>query len=408
MGSNMASILEPSVVIHHVSKTYKIYDRSWQRVADLFTKGKRHREFHALKNVDLTIPKGIALGILGKNGAGKSTLLKIITGVTTPTTGHVEVQGTISALLELTSGFDPEMTGMENIYLKALAMGIQKKDMDKQVEGILAFADIGEHIHQPVRTYSSGMKSRLGFAISVNVDPDILIVDEVLAVGDEVFRLKCIEKMEEFKDQGKTILFVSHSLFTVKSFCNQCIWIKDGQMMSYGPTDDVMLQYETFLKEERAKEKEQKRLQADGKLVVMGKEDLLAYDNFRLVDQEGHPTSQFRYGQDIVFSFDYEVKRAFSELFWCFTLRDAETNEIYGSPKQSQRHQVDPQVGHHHVKAVLPQPRLLPGKYLLSGELRDGRGVLHFGYANKVPFEVTSDAFLGTGMVFVEHEYTHE
>ncbi|QSX09300.1 ABC transporter ATP-binding protein [Alkalibacter rhizosphaerae] len=397
--------MEPSIVIKNLTKIYKIYGRSWHRVADLFTNRKRYRDFYALKDMTLTIPKGEALGILGKNGAGKSTLLKIITGVTAPTRGEVTVNGSISALLELTSGFDPELSGMENIYLKALAMGIQKKDMDRQVDKILEFADIGDYIHQPVRTYSSGMKSRLGFAISVNVDPDVLIVDEVLAVGDDVFRLKCIEKMEEFKDQGKTILFVSHSLFTVKSFCNKCVWIKDGQMMEYGPTEDVMVRYETYLKEERAKEREQKRLKSDEKLVVMGKEDLLSYENFQLLDPKGEPTTRFAYGQDISFSFDYHVKKEFRDLYWCFTLRDAETNEIYGSPKQSEHHQVSPEPGIHHIRATIKKPGLLPGKYLLSGELRDSRGALHFGYANKVPFEVESDVFLGTGLVYMDHEY---
>lgn len=397
--------MEPSVELKGLTKVYKIYNKPWHRIADLFTKRSRYRDFYALKDVDLTVSSGEALGILGKNGAGKSTILKIITGVTTPSSGQVNVNGNISALLELTSGFDPEMTGMENIYLKALAMGIQKKDMDKQVDKILDFADIGDYIHQPVRTYSSGMKSRLGFAISVNVDPDILIVDEVLAVGDDVFRLKCIEKMEEFKDQGKTILFVSHSLFTVKSFCNKCVWIKDGALMEYGDTEDVMLKYETFLKEERAKEKEQKRLKAEGKLVVMGKGDLLSYDGFALMNQAGEKSAQFAYGEDISFSFNYTVKKEFSDLFWCFTVRDAETNEIYGSPKKSSNHPAKPELGTHHIKATLKNPRLLPGKYLLSGELRDSRGALHFGYANKVPFVVESEDFLGTGVVYMEHEY---
>lgn len=397
--------MSTSIEIKNLSKMYKIYPRAHQRVMDLFTGKKRYRAFHALKDVTLTIPKGEALGILGKNGAGKSTLLKLITGVTTPTSGQVSVHGTISALLELTSGFDPEMTGMENIYLKALAMGMQKKDMDRQVQAILDFADIGDYIHQPVRTYSSGMKSRLGFAISVNVDPDILIVDEVLAVGDDVFRLKCIEKMEEFKDQGKTILFVSHSLFTVKSFCNKCLWIKDGTLMGYGPTEEVMLSYETYLKEERAREKEQKRLKSQEKLVVLGKEDLLSYEHFRLENAQGEPAVQFPYGEDIAFSFDYEVKKPFVDLTWCFTLRDAETNEIYGSPKQSAIHKANPQPGVHHIRAAIKNPALLPGKYLLSGELRDSRGALHFGYANKVPFEVVSKEFLGTGLVYLEHEY---
>ncbi|MBF7096146.1 ABC transporter ATP-binding protein [Alkalibacter mobilis] len=397
--------MENSIEIKNLTKIYKIYKRSWHRVADIFLKKKNYSQFHALDDLTISIPKGEALGILGKNGAGKSTLLKMITGVTSPTSGSIRINGKISALLELTSGFDPELTGMENIYLKALAMGIQKKEMDKQIQNIIDFADIGDYINQPVRTYSSGMKSRLGFAISVNVDPDILIVDEALAVGDDVFKLKCIERMEEFKEQGKTILFVSHSLFTVKSFCNKCAWIKDGKLMDYGDTGPVMLKYETFLKEERAKEKAQKLMKSEKKQSILGKEDILEYKNFRMIDSNGSVTDRFSYMEDVRFSVDYTIKKPMQNLRWCFTVRDAETNEIFGSDKRSENHKIEDSLGTHTLKVRIKDLKLLPGKYLLSGEIRDNKGALHFGYSNKTPFYVDSDEFHGTGILYMDHEY---
>ncbi|MFZ7133043.1 MAG: ABC transporter ATP-binding protein [Eubacteriales bacterium] len=402
--------MEKSIEIKDLTKVYKIYEKPWHRVADIFTRKIRYKKFHALNAITVDIPKGEAIGILGKNGAGKSTLLKIITGVTTPTKGSIKINGTISALLELTSGFDPELTGLENIYLKALTMGIQKKHIEKQISDIIDFADIGEHIHQPVRTYSSGMKSRLGFAISVNVDPDILIVDEVLSVGDDVFKLKCIEKMEEFKNEGKTILFVSHSLFTVKAFCNKCMWIKDGKLVSYGDTGEIMLEYDNFLKEERAKEKEKKKFEAlkDNKeIAVISKSDIIECRNFRFYDSYNEVTNRLKYAQDIRFKVDYEVKRPMSGLKWSFTIRDAETNEIFGSDKRSTEHSIIETIGSHILEVRLQDIRLLPGKYLLSGEIRDETGVLHIGFANRVPFYIEMTDFKGTGIYYINHTYVN-
>ena len=222
-----------AIRLRNVSKKYRIYKRPLDRVIDSIFNTVKYEEFTALDNISLDIEQGDAVGVLGKNGAGKSTLLKIITGVVTPTEGNVSINGKISAILELNSGFDGELTGYQNIYLKGSIMGYSKEEIDNKINDIIEFADIGKYIYQPVKNYSSGMKSRLGFAIAVNIDPDILIVDEALSVGDDIFKTKCLNKMTEFMKKGKTIFFVSHSLFTVKSFCNKCMWIKDGKLMAY-------------------------------------------------------------------------------------------------------------------------------------------------------------------------------
>lgn len=236
-----------SIKLNNITKQYKLYKNDKDRFKDLFF-GKRYTPYKALDKLDITLPEGEVIGILGKNGSGKSTLLKIITGVTFPTEGTLEVNGTVSALLELTAGFDGELTGRENIYLKGYGLGLSRDYIDQKIQSIIDFAEIGDYIDQPVRMYSSGMKSRLGFAISINIDPDILVVDEVLAVGDEIFRKKCMDKMNEFKASGKTILFVSHSIGQIKSFCTKGMWLHKGKLLFYDNIDRVARLYEQYLK----------------------------------------------------------------------------------------------------------------------------------------------------------------
>lgn len=385
-----------AIKINNISKTYRIYQKPFKRVVDLIFNKKHYTEYNALDKINVEIPKGEAVGVLGKNGAGKSTLLKIITGVVKPTSGYVDIKGKISAILELNSGFDQELTGYENIYVKGAILGYKKEEMDKKIDEIVDFADIGDYINQPVRTYSSGMKARLGFAISVNVDPDVLIVDEALSVGDDIFKTKCLRKMSEFRRQGKTIFFVSHSLYTVGSFCTKCMWIKDGKLVDYGPTKEVMTKYENFLKEEKAKDKKKKK--AEGKN-EKSKKDYIEIKNFKFKND-----GKFKFGEDIVYSFDYEVKERMDDLKWSFTVRDASTNLIYSSDKMDEEYLIKNEIGKHTIELKIKNV-LLPGKYLLSGELREGTGIFFVGYSNKREFSVEySDDKKGNGLVFIEHE----
>ena len=386
-----------AIKIDNISKTYRIYNRPFQRVTDLIFNQHNYTEYKALQNIDVEIEKGEAVGVLGKNGAGKSTLLKIITGVVKPTSGSVDIKGKISAILELNSGFDQELTGYENIYVKGAILGYKKEEMDKKVQEIVEFADIGEHINQPVRTYSSGMKARLGFAISVNVDPDVLIVDEALAVGDDVFKTKCLRRMSEFRKNGKTIFFVSHSLYTVGSFCTKCMWIKKGKLVDYGPTKEVLPKYENFLKEEKAKEEKKKKVEGKSQI---DKKAYIELTNFKFENK-----GKFETNDDIVYSFDYEVKKDMPDLKWSFTIRDAATNLIYSSDKMNDGYLIENSIGKHTLKIRLKN-LLLPGKYLLSGELREGTGIFFVGYSNKRSFKVEADknSNNGRGIVYIEHE----
>lgn len=227
---------DTAIKIQGLTKVYKLYESPMSRFKEALHpfKKKYHRDFHALQNLSLEIKKGECVGIIGKNGSGKSTLLKIITGVLTPTSGSVTLQGKVSAILELGAGFNPEMTGIENIYLNNALNGMNKAQTDKKIKEIIEFADLGDFIHHPIKTYSSGMKARLAFAVSINVEPDILIVDEALSVGDASFGRKCFAKMEEIRAKGATILFVSHSEASIVNLCSRAIWISRGEQVIEG------------------------------------------------------------------------------------------------------------------------------------------------------------------------------
>lgn len=239
------------ISIKHVSKVYRIFDnptdRFWEAVGG--AKHARGRDHYALDDINIEVSEGEILGIIGVNGSGKSTLLKIITGVLAPTSGTVEVNGKISALLELGAGFNPEYTGVENIYFNGMVMGFSREEMESKVQSIIDFADIGDFINQPVRTYSSGMYVRLAYAVAVSIEPDILIVDEALAVGDAYFQMKSMSKMQELFRKGKTVLFVSHDTASVKNLCTTAIYLDKGRIIARGPAAEVVDLYESNVRE---------------------------------------------------------------------------------------------------------------------------------------------------------------
>jgi ABC-type polysaccharide/polyol phosphate transport system ATPase subunit len=236
---------EIAVHIENLTKRYKLYAKSSDRLKETFHlfRKKYHHDFYALKNISFEIEKGKTIGIIGQNGAGKSTLLKILTGVLTPSSGSYTVNGKISSLLELGAGFNPDLTGIENVYFNGTVFGFSKQEIDRKLDDILAFADIGEFVNQKVRTYSSGMFVRLAFAVAVQVDPDVLIVDEALSVGDMRFQQKCFRRMREFKESGKTVLFVTHDQGTVTNFCDYVYWIKAGEVFLHGPPARIVKKY---------------------------------------------------------------------------------------------------------------------------------------------------------------------
>ncbi len=232
-----------------LSKQYDVYRRPMDRVLEALTRRSRHQVFSALEGVSFDVERGETVGVIGQNGAGKSTLLKLLCRVTTPTSGTLETRGTIASILELGTGFHPEFTGRDNAALNAAILGLSPAEIRERLPAILEFSELGSFLDRPVKTYSSGMYMRLAFSVAVNVDPDILVIDEALAVGDGHFQKKCIDKIREFQEAGKTILFCSHALYYISSICRRVLWLDRGRAMRFGPALDVVHEYETFLLE---------------------------------------------------------------------------------------------------------------------------------------------------------------
>jgi ABC-type polysaccharide/polyol phosphate transport system ATPase subunit len=236
-----------TVKAERLTKTYKAYNTPWDRLVELIVRRRRHREFHALQDVSFTLPRGEGLALIGENGAGKSTLLKILAGIAAPTSGAFQVTGKVASILELGSGFHPEFTGRQNIVLNAAMLGLSQEELRQKMPDIVAFSELGEFIDQPVKVYSTGMAMRLGFSIATQVEPDVLIIDEALSVGDGYFQKKCMDRLRVFVDAGGTLLFCSHAMYYVSAFCQRALWLRQGRVEALGPVSEVVREYENFL-----------------------------------------------------------------------------------------------------------------------------------------------------------------
>jgi teichoic acid transport system ATP-binding protein len=250
-----------SIVTEDLVKVYKLYDRPLDRLKEFLFHRPLHKEFTALNGISFSIRKGETLGIVGDNGAGKSTLLKILSKTLSPTSGHFAVEGMVSSLLELGAGFHPEFTGIDNIFFYGSLIGIEHTVMKQKIDEIISFSELGDFIHYPIKTYSSGMYVRLAFSVATAVDPDVLIIDEALSVGDQYFQKKCLERMAEFKRKQKTILLCSHDLYQIKTFCEKAIWMKSGKIEMFGESSDIVNAYSGYerIKADRQKEEMQQK-----------------------------------------------------------------------------------------------------------------------------------------------------
>ncbi len=277
---------EPVISARALSKIYRVYARPIDRLIEGLLRRPRHTPFHALRSVNFEIPRGEGFGIIGENGAGKSTLLKILAGVTTPTSGEVRLSGSVASILELGSAFHGELTGRQNIALNAAMFGLDRSQVIERTPGIIDFSELGHFIDQPVKTYSSGMVMRLGFAIAVQVEPEILIIDEALSVGDGYFQKKCMNSLRQYLDGGGTLLLCSHAMYYISAFCPRAMWIREGKIEQFGPAQRVVPEYEGYLenKTDRSDEKRPGSIAGPGapaqlkEVVFEGKESLRCGD----------------------------------------------------------------------------------------------------------------------------------
>ncbi len=388
-----------AIRVKDVSKVYKLYDRNKDRVLDAFGIGKKKRytEHYALHNISFDVTRGESIGIIGTNGAGKSTMLKIITGVLSPTSGEVEIDGRISALLELGAGFNMEYTGIENIYLNGTMMGFSKEEVDARLQSILDFADIGDFVYQPVKSYSSGMFVRLAFAVAINIDPEILIVDEALSVGDVFFQAKCYKKFDEFKKAGKTILFVSHDLSSISKYCDRVLLFNKGQMMSEGNPKEMIALYKRIL----AAQKDAEDTEAKSSVSVNGSEgknlaqilgraeetddkswmshyrinpDVDEYGNgsaeivdFAVVDEEGVVTSSIEKGTTFTIKEKVRFDKKLQDPIFTYTFKNLKGVNVTGTNSMFEGASVGEVEPGDVVEATFSQEmNLQGGEYLLS------------------------------------------
>jgi lipopolysaccharide transport system ATP-binding protein len=276
-----------------LTKQYEIYPRPADRLIEFITRRPRHTVFPALQEVSFEVGRGETVGIVGQNGAGKSTLLKLLCGVTRQSSGTLETRGNIASILELGTGFHPEFSGRDNAALNAAVLGLTAAEIKERLPAILDFSELGTFIDRPVKTYSSGMYMRLAFSVAVNVNPDILIIDEALAVGDGHFQKKCIDKIREFQESGKTILFCSHALYLVSSICRRTMWLDHGRVMRWGPTLDVVHAYETFLLER------DREHSAEGEPEHERLPTPVRFRDIAVCDAAGRPRTVFAHGEDV-------------------------------------------------------------------------------------------------------------
>ncbi len=337
-----------AINIEELTKVYHLYKKPKDRLREAFSPSRKnyHEDFYALSDISFKIKEGECYGIIGKNGSGKSTLLKIITGVLTETSGNIDIKGRISALLELGAGFNMEYTGIENVYLNGDLMGYTKEEMDDRLEDILEFADIGEHVYQPVKTYSSGMFVRLAFAVAINVEPEILIVDEALSVGDAFFQLKCYKKFEDFKKKGKTIVFVTHDLSSVLKYCDQVMVLNSGKKVGEGTPREMVDLYKQLLVNLEVNQSNENSQLVQEKICsnVSVSDEILEYGNkdaeifeINIFDEEGNSCQQIEKFQEVTFEFKVRFNREIHDPIVAFTIKNIKGTEICGTNNMIER-----------------------------------------------------------------------
>ncbi len=383
-----------AISVGGVEKVYKLYDKSSDRVREALglTRKARHKKHYALKGIDMDIHQGECVGIIGTNGSGKSTILKIITGVLSPSAGEVKVNGRISALLELGAGFNMEYNGIENVYLNGMMIGFSEKEIDEKLQDILDFADIGDYVYQPVKTYSSGMFVRLAFAVAINIEPEILIVDEALSVGDVFFQAKCYHKFEEFKEMGKTIVFVSHDLSSISKYCDRVVLLNKGVKLGEGSPKEMIDTYKQVLvgQYELPDDEDNKSLVHDEdireKASGSGKKkkekekeqginpELLEYgskkariEEYWLIDQNGTRTTAVIKGQDYTIRMKVMFEQDCPAPIFAFTIKNIKGTEITGTNTMVEKAFLEPvKAGEVKEISFTQHMNLQGGEYLLS------------------------------------------
>lgn len=390
----MSDEAQPVLTFNHVNKRFTFSREKPQSVLEtiisIFSRRSRHpkQDLWAVKDLSFDVYPGQSLGIIGRNGSGKSTVLKLMARILRPTSGRVMVKGRVSALLELGAGFHPDLTGRENIALNASVMGLDQKDVEENFDSIVEFSELGEYIDMPVKHYSSGMYMRLGFSVAIHVQPTILIVDEILAVGDQTFQMKCIDRIHEMKRQGVTIILISHNLDMIRRLCSHLIWLEHGQMRASGPTEEVANEYKEYSNQAVGK---QMALQGqEGSFRRWGSQEI-EISAVRFLDADGDEQSLFKTGDEMVIEVAFIAHQAVPDPEFGLAIFRQDGVHINGPNSHLAGLEMGevkgPGVVQYHIKA-LP---LLPARYQVTAAVHDSRLLNAYDYHELAyPFRVVT------------------
>ena len=410
--------MDYSIEVENLSKVYKLYDKPSDRLKEALSPVKKcyHKDFYALKDLSFKIKPGETVGFVGKNGSGKSTLLKILTEVLTPSEGSLKINGKVSALLELGAGFNGEYTGMENIFLNGTILGFSHEEMEKRVNDIVKFADIGEYINQPVKTYSSGMFVRLAFAVAINVEPDILIVDEALAVGDVRFQLKCMDKFLEFKEKGITILYVSHDVNSIKRFCNRAIWINEGHLEADGDVDLVTDKYLDYLKMlDAANEQDEKQPEDENSNSENEKKtdrnlessvEIAEVVSLKIENEKGEEIPEIEHGEKVKLTLTYFVNdTTIKKPVVGIALLRLDNLYVCGLNTLLDKIDVPWEKGYNSVTLTYDNFNLVGGGYYFDVAVYDQTASVPFDYRTKYKEVFVKMGYIAEGIEILPHEW---
>lgn len=417
-----------AIEVRNITKSFKVYYDKGSELKEkvLFWKRNKYENRKVLDNISFNVKRGEAIGLVGRNGCGKSTTLKLLTRIIYPNSGEIEMSGRVSSLIELGAGFHPDMSGRENIYTNAAIFGLTKKEIDERLDDIIAFSELEEFIDNPVRTYSSGMYMRLAFAVAINVDADILLIDEILAVGDANYQAKCFNKLREIKSEGTTIVIVSHSLGQIEQICDRSIWIKDGHIELEGVPKDVHMEYLNYMNQERIDQLERERTRMQQRelkeRIEREKEDEerkereerrkkkrygsadAKFTDIKLLDKDGQEQFTFRTGDKMILDLNYEVDKKVEDAVFGFGIFRNDGLWCYGTNTRIDRvknFDIDQNGGY---KVTIDDLSLIPGQYWVDITIEWGEGNPVDYYKQALKFEVVSNTG-DVGIARLQHEW---
>lgn len=396
--ADTAPLADATIEVLNVTKDYPVYASPRDRLMSLLRPSgdRASRTFRALDGVNLVVPRGETVGIIGRNGAGKSTLLQILCGTVRPTSGAVNIRGRFAALLELGAGFNPDFSGRDNVYLSASLLGLSRKEVDDKLESIIAFADIGDFFDRPVKTYSSGMYVRLAFSVAIHTEPDVLIIDEALSVGDIRFQMKCLARIEQIRARGATILFVSHSLEQVKRFCQTALWLEGGKVKLHGEASFVADRFRDYeLGREQASEAAAETCRAPRPDSIPAHLETVALSTDMLAPFE--PLSV-----DISYTV---VDDAVQGLLLGVAIKGMDGLHIFGPNTYLERVQIPTSRGSHRVTYHIPSMTLLTGTYRVDVGLFTDKGLVCLDYLSEASVFTVAAPYFSEGVVYIPHEW---